>query len=234
VTFFHSAGFSPDRKGTDLVIEAFARLKGAARLVVHSQVSLQKSLPQHFGLIEMLVQKQSLEVIEKSVPAPGLYHLGDVYVYPTRLEGIGLTIAEALACGLPSIVSDNPPMNEFVDKDCGVCVEVKRTFARADGYYWPQCLVSPEALLAAMQRYVDDIGRVPDLKRSARVHAENALDWKKNSSKLPEIFGSVRRRPQGEKSSAECSARIFDQRRTALTEKYPVLFHVRKLLRKIS
>ena len=31
--------------------------------------------------------------------------MGDVYIYPTTREGIGLTITEALATGIPTIVS---------------------------------------------------------------------------------------------------------------------------------
>ena len=32
--------------------------------------------------------------------------MGDVFVYPSRLEGIGLCVPEALACGLPVITTD--------------------------------------------------------------------------------------------------------------------------------
>ena len=66
-----------------------------------------------------------IEFIEKTVSAPGLYFRGDVYLYPTRLEGIGLTICEALASGLPVITTNDAPMNEFViDGETGYLVDV--------------------------------------------------------------------------------------------------------------
>jgi glycosyltransferase involved in cell wall biosynthesis len=41
------------------------------------------------------------------------YTLGDVAIQPSRWEGVGLSILEAMASGLPTIVADAPPMNEY-------------------------------------------------------------------------------------------------------------------------
>ena len=125
-----------------------------------------------------------LNIYDKEVPAPGLYHLGDVYVYPSRLEGIGLTQAEALACGLPLIVPDNPPMNEFITPESGLTVPIDKLWARADGYYWPQCLVNLDALTEAMQKFVDERGSLSEKKVAARVFAEQRLNWFANGSNL--------------------------------------------------
>ena len=96
VTFFHSAGMGGInlRKGTDLLVRAFGRMRVPARLVIHSQAGLD-----HYGSeIASLIRNDSrIEFIHRTVGAPGLYHLGDVYVYPTRLEGIGSCIADALS-----------------------------------------------------------------------------------------------------------------------------------------
>jgi len=53
-----------------------------------------------------------------------LYYLGDVYVYPTTLDGLGLTVYEALASGLPVIATDVAPMNEIITEDNGKLVKV--------------------------------------------------------------------------------------------------------------
>jgi glycosyltransferase involved in cell wall biosynthesis len=188
VTFFHSAGMNPARKGTSFVLEAFAMLKGRKRLAIHSQVPLADSLTNQASLIADLIKYQELSVIEESVSAPGLYHLGDVCVYPSRLEGIGLTIAEALSCGLPVIVPDNPPMNEFVDDICGKTVAISRLYARSDGYYWPQCDIAVSSLIEQMQWYLDNSDRMADFKRQARRYAEEKLDWRKNKARIIEIF----------------------------------------------
>ncbi len=192
--FFHSAGMSPCRKGTDLAIEAFSRMKHSARarLVIHTQVELGREFPGLAGLVAELERQGRLTVIHRDVTAPGLYHLGDVYVYPSRLEGVGLTQAEALACGLPIITPDNPPMSEFVSSESGLAVPVAKYWSRFDGYYWPMCQVDVEALADAMDQYAAtaDIGA---LKRKARAYAEENLDWFINGEPLLEwVRGLVR------------------------------------------
>ncbi len=43
----------------------------------------------------------------------GLYKKGDVLVYPSRWDGIGLQVLEAAACGIPSICTEGDPWNEY-------------------------------------------------------------------------------------------------------------------------
>jgi len=45
-----------------------------------------------------------------------LYEKGDLYLSPSKWEGHGIHILEAMACGLPVITTDFSPMNEYVDK----------------------------------------------------------------------------------------------------------------------
>jgi glycosyltransferase involved in cell wall biosynthesis len=194
ITFFHSAGLSPRRKGADLVLRAFSKIVGPTRLVLHTQLDLDRAMPELRGMMSYLVTENRLRVITKTVPAPGLYHLGDVYVYPSRLDGIGLSVPEALACGLPVITCDQPPMNEFVNRSNGRLVPVQRLYPRRDGYYWEQCEIDEGMLGLEMQYFVDDATRVIELKRAARTYAEEKLNWKHNSAGLSEIFGLAAKR----------------------------------------
>lgn len=190
--FFHSAGMSPTRKGTDLLIKAFDNLRGNKKLIIHSQADLVQKIPTEKEMIDKLIANNELEVINKVVTAPGLYHLGDVYVYPSRLDGIGLTIAEAISCGLPTIVPNNAPMNEFVSESSGKCAKIKRLFARFDGYYWPQCTVDIEDLTLQMQYYIDNRNNLETLKNKARTFAEKELDWNKNKKEIVSIFKNIK------------------------------------------
>jgi len=116
-----------------------------------------------------------------------------VYVYPTVLEGIGLTIVEALACGLPVIVPDVAPMNEFVRHgENGRLVPPFEYRGRWDGYYWPECYCAPEAVAEPMRYYLDNQERLRDEKRKAMAFAREHLDWKKNASHLPEIVEELK------------------------------------------
>lgn len=185
VTFFHSAGMSPVRKGTDFLLRAFEHVKGNARLIIHSQIDLADKMPELSELIKRECKSGRLELISKTISAPGLYHMGDIYVYPSRLDGIGLTVCEAMACGLPAIVPDNGPMNEFVPSDkCGKKVQIDRLVARYDGYYWPQCWTNIKALTHAMQYYVDHRSEVEACRAGTRGYVMEYRDWAKNTSTL--------------------------------------------------
>jgi 1,2-diacylglycerol 3-alpha-glucosyltransferase len=188
ISFFHSCGMSPGRKGTENILKAIPLLKGDFRIVIHSQVKLREVYPQYEKVIDEYLKKEMLVLIEKSVTAPGLYHMGDVYVYPTFLEGIGLTIIEALSSGLPVVTSDNGPMNEFVNSENGQLVKIDRVFARSDGYYWPQCLVNVEALAQCLQHYIDTANDIGKYKKAARSYAERCLDWSQKERSVYEVF----------------------------------------------
>lgn len=194
LTFFHSGGISPKRKGCDLVIRAFYALKGNCRLVIHSQKDLRMTFPELSDMIDELQSQKRLECHEKTVPAPGLFHLGDIYVYPTRLEGIGLTILEAAASGLPVIVTDYSPMNEFVRHgENGRLISVERFVSRSDGYYWPQAFASMNSLIDQMQWYIDNAHKLPQLKAKAREVAEQNFDWKNTENQVKAIFSATHR-----------------------------------------
>lgn len=181
LTFFHSAGYSPHRKGTDLLIKAFDKIKQdyKTRLVIHSQRD-----------ISYLVEDyEKIKIINKTVSAPGLYHKGDIYVYPSRLDGIGLTICEALACGLPVITTDNKPMSEFIlDNINGLLVEVENYYERSDGYYWKMSDVNVESLAQKMEFFIKNRSSLPHFKKAARSYAKDRRDWMKNSQKIKDII----------------------------------------------
>lgn len=42
-----------------------------------------------------------------------LYNAADVFVFPSRYEGFGLPVIEAMACGTPVVAGDVPAVNEF-------------------------------------------------------------------------------------------------------------------------
>jgi glycosyltransferase involved in cell wall biosynthesis len=66
---------------------------------------------------------------------PALYRGGEVFVFPSRFEGFGMPIVEAMACGVPCVASSHPSLDEA----CGDAA------VRAD----PE---DPEALAAAIER----------------------------------------------------------------------------------
>ena len=213
VTFFHSCGMNPIRKGTDLLLEAFDKVnRNESNLIIHSQVNIQTFFPEKKNLIDKFLNEGSLEIIEKSVHAPGLYHLGDIYVYPTRLEGIGLTIAEAISCGLPAIVTNQQPMNEFVQSpDAGRLIDVHHEEIRNDNYYWPQSIADIDSLVKQMDYYITNKNNIKSLKEKARKYAIQNLDWKKNSSFFKTDVTSIHKYKNPNKKQIIKEAIILDK-----------------------
>jgi glycosyltransferase involved in cell wall biosynthesis len=190
--FFHSMGMSK-RKGTKDLIETFIehKLGSRARLVIHTQIPLET----FFEINSNELAKNNIEVIVKTVPAPGLYHLGDIYVYPTRLEGIGLSIYEALSCGLPVIGTDIPPVNEIVNNNIGKLIDVQSQVTRSDAYFWPQAIINKEALAKRMEYFIENISEIPAYKKRAREFAQKELNWNDRKETVQKIFENTAKIP---------------------------------------
>ncbi len=63
---------------------------------------------------------------------PALYRGASVFVYPSLFEGFGMPVAEAMACGVPCVVSSHPSLDE-VCGDAAVRVDPLDADAIADG-----------------------------------------------------------------------------------------------------
>ena len=190
LTFFHSAGMAPVRKGTDILLKSFYQVRNRKNslLLLHTQVDLGDVFPDLKPMIAEMAKEGSLEVVHQTITAPGLYYRGDVYVYPSRLDGIGLTLMEAIASGMAIITCDNPPMNEFVEPEFGQVCDIEYQYSRADGYYWPMCVTSQESLTEVIQKFIDGEFDLPKMKDKARLYAESELDFHKNCSSLHQII----------------------------------------------
>ena len=188
LTFFHSAGMSL-RKGTKLLIEAFikGRIYKDAKLIIHTQIDFEKN----FGYKVDEVKKYNIKVIEKTVTAPGLYHLGDVYVYPTTLDGLGLTMYEALAVGKPVITTNNAPMNEIINQENGYLVDVEKFYCRADAYYWPLSICNTQSLINSMRYYIDKKDSLNYFSRKAREIAITKYNWQDRKNDVIRIFSET-------------------------------------------
>lgn len=184
ITFFHSMGMS-SRKGTAILVESFIDgelYKCNGKLVIHTQVNIDHIIN------EEKASKYNIEIIVKEVKAPGLYSMGDVYVYPTTLDGLGLTIYEALSSGLPVITTDSPPMNEIVTNMNGKLVKVDELRSRKDGYYWPLSIVNKESLINAMKFYCENKVNIEKYKNDARNYAEANLNIKDRKKAVQKVF----------------------------------------------
>lgn len=197
IRFFISAGMNPYRKGVDQAISGFIKLLeinvdyvSDIELIIHTQVDLKEFFNNEIicNNIDKLEKYGVLKIINKTVSAPGLYYEGDVYVYLSRLDGIGLTIAESIAAGMPILVPDDAPMNEFaIDKKINT-VKIEKLYCRKDGYYWPQNEININDFANKLIYFIENKSKKDELSLEARCYAEKNLNWKDRDSQINEIF----------------------------------------------
>lgn len=115
VTFFYPGGYLSNRKPTYEAIEAFCLVSDPrARLIIKAQHGERgNELVEYAGAID-----QRIKIIVGDLPTEEyleLFSKADVSFAPSRWEGLGLHLYEAVALGLPTITNDSGPMNEMVE-----------------------------------------------------------------------------------------------------------------------
>jgi glycosyltransferase involved in cell wall biosynthesis len=121
-----SLGRMHPKKGLDVLLHAWSRVEAA-----HPDWRLRIVGPAEDGHDrELAGRAEQLGITRASVEGPvygaardGLYRGADVFVAPTRSENFGLTVAEALAAGLPAICTRGAPWAELASEDCGWWVD---------------------------------------------------------------------------------------------------------------
>jgi 1,2-diacylglycerol 3-alpha-glucosyltransferase len=112
-----------------------------------------------------------------------------VCLSPSRWEGLGLPLYEAIAFGMPAITNDAPPMNEVVvDGVNGVCVRSVPWGSARSGI--PAFDPDTDELAAAISRLADDAER-ERLAAGARDLREGERSWGRTVEGVSELLERV-------------------------------------------
>jgi glycosyltransferase involved in cell wall biosynthesis len=107
---------------------------------------------------------------------PRWYHMADIYISPSHVDGSSVSLMEALASGLPCLVSDIPGNKEWIED--GV-----------NGWLFRDGDV--DDLAEKISYAIKNRKLFKKIGESARMTAEQKTDWKKNFGKLLEAYNKV-------------------------------------------
>ena len=161
--------------GVDVLAKAFVRVANAnpdVNLILlggGSEGTRIRQLLMHGGVLDRVHFGGHVSQAD----LPRWYHMADLYISPSHVDGSSVSLMEALASGLPCLVSDIPGNREWIEN--GV-----------NGWLFRDGDVDElaEKILNAIRnrRSFDEIGK------AARKTAEEKADWKKNFGKLLEAY----------------------------------------------
>ncbi len=186
VRFVFPGGFLGHRKPAEPVIEAFTRARGEhLRLLVKAQVKRSRlaeieRLVAADPRIELRLEDEPWEEHLASIAA------NDVSISPSRWEGLGLPLYEAVAFGMPTICNDDPPMNEVItDGENGLLVPSHPDGEARSGI--PAKRPDIPAMSAAIER-LGDPGVLAEL-RDGTVRSRERFRWEDTVAALGELLG---------------------------------------------
>ncbi|XVU28142.1 glycosyltransferase family 4 protein [Actinoplanes sp. CA-054009] len=123
---------------------------------------------------------------------PQLLRASDVYVQPSHIEGLGLAVVEAMACGVPVVVSDTEGLREVVEPGVsGLMVPVGDSARLAD----------------AVVRLAHDGGLRDLLVRGGLIRAQGGFSLARMVTQTEELYERVR----GARSVAARVAHVADR-----------------------
>ena len=163
------------RYGVDVLAKAFVKVAqqnpnvDLLLLGGGSQAQNLRGIFQRGGVLDRVTMPG--QVTQKDLPR--FYHMADLYISPSHVDGSSVSLMEALACGLPCLVSDIPANKEWV-------VEGENGWLFPDG----NADALAEKILAAIRQRE----KLPKIGASARRSAERRADWKKNFATLMDVY----------------------------------------------
>lgn len=183
---------SAARKNPEGVIEAFRRAFGddpACELVIKTQNGAQH--PQALAALRGRAGP-AVRVVDESWPYAEVKRLiagADVLISLHRAEGFGLTMAEAMALGTPTVATAATGNLDFMDESCALLAPTRPTpVDDPQGIYRGQVWAEPDidAAAQALRRLRDEPGLAARLAKAGRARVAAQLSPEAWLRSLPE------------------------------------------------
>lgn len=185
-----------ERKAPELLFRAFTEEFDAAEdvMLLCEIQNRDESVSIREEIARMKLREGSAPItllLNKSIPRHQmgcLYRSADCFVTPTRGEGFGLPIIEAMACGLPVIATNWSAHTDFFDEDVGYPIKV-RTLIPAEakcpyyeGFRWAEPDIDHLRLLMRHVYENQEEARMNGLKASEKVIGR--FSWLEAATKI--------------------------------------------------
>jgi glycosyltransferase involved in cell wall biosynthesis len=162
-----------DRKGVRYLVDSFATLAARSpeiQLTVAGCIIAEEQVKANFPTA--LRNRVSVLPFVARDAMPALYASHDVFVFPSLVEGMPLTLLEAMAGAMPVVTTNTCGMSDLIDNE-------------ANG------LLVPAADAAALGNAVDRTRNSADLRRTLGLHAQDSArryTWDLIARQLEQIF----------------------------------------------
>ncbi len=169
-------GSSEARKNLARLLDAFARLlRGGSRtkLVIAGAHDRQASQIAHTIVHLALEHDVHFTGPVQDEDLPALYCGAALFVFPSLIEGFGLPVIEAMACGTPVVTSKTASLPE-ITADAALLVDPR----------------DPAALAAAMRQVLDDPVLAHDLRLRGLARARE-FSWEQTARQMTSIYEKV-------------------------------------------
>jgi glycosyltransferase involved in cell wall biosynthesis len=139
---FLSVGRWSERKGIDDLVRAYCEEFApdeAVELVLHCWCPYQPRFDMRARIARIAPPRHPPIVPSMPLPAAqlaDLYRLADAYVLPMRGEGWGLPIVEAMACGLPAIVTNYSAPVDYLSESIAYPLRVEKMIEVRDPFFY--------------------------------------------------------------------------------------------------
>ena len=110
-----------ERKNLWAGLEAISRLKKEIDKPLRYIVVTREQNPYGYKLRDLVKDldiKNEYICFERGIPQKdlwGLYAISDVYLQPSKAEGLGLPVMDAMACGIPVVATDTGALHELLE-----------------------------------------------------------------------------------------------------------------------
>ena len=149
-----------DRKGIQYLIKAVPDLLKKFPNIILRIIGSGKQKNYYEQLIDQLNIRDFVNIKSPVNDTKPYLLMSDIYFLLSEGEGFPLGLLEAMSCGLPSIVSNNPPFDEIIDNNVGCRISMNE----------------PESLIQAVTKLKDKEIR-SHMGRNARDLVKKNYSW---------------------------------------------------------